>query len=47
MGSPIEKEYHKTSNIRGTLVGYEIVDPSDAVGASPVGVAPTTSSFSI
>ena len=25
---------------------YKIVDPSDAVGSSPVGAAPTTSSFS-
>ena len=38
--------YHKTSNIRCTLVGNEIVDHSDVVGASPVGAAPTTSSFS-
>ena len=29
-----------------TLVGNEIVDHSDVVGASPVGAAPTTSSFS-
>ena len=38
--------YHKTSNIRGTIVGYKIVDHSDVVGASPVGTASTTSSFS-
>ena len=38
--------YHKTSNIRRTLVGNKIVDHSVAVGASPVGAAPTTSSFS-
>ena len=38
--------YRKTSNIRRTLVGNEIVDHSDVVGASPVGAAPTTSSFS-
>ena len=38
--------YHKTSNIRRTLVGNNIVDHSDVVGASPVGAAPTTSSFS-
>ena len=38
--------YRKTSNIRGTLVGNKIVDHSDVVGASPVGAAPTTSSFS-
>ena len=28
------------------LVGHKIVDLSDVVGASPVGAAPTTSSFS-
>ena len=33
------------SNIRCTL-GNEIVDHSDVVGASPVGAAPTASSFS-
>ena len=38
--------YHKTSDISRTLVGKEIVDNSDVVGASPVGAAPTTSSFS-
>ena len=38
--------YRKTSNIRRTFVGNTIVDPSDVVGASPVGAAPTTSSFS-
>ena len=35
-----------TSNIRHTLEGNEIVDQSDVVWASPVGAAPTTSSFS-
>ena len=38
--------YRKVSNISRTLVGNKIVDHSDAVGASPVGAAPTTSSFS-
>ena len=38
--------YCKTSNISRTLVGNKIVDNSDVVGASPVGAAPTTSSFS-
>ena len=38
--------YRKTSNISPTLVGNKIVDNSDVVGASPVGAAPTTSSFS-
>ena len=33
-------------NISHTLVGNKIVDNSDAAGASPVGTAPTTSSFS-
>ena len=36
----------KTSNIRRTLEGPKIVNHSDVVGASPVGAAPTTSSFS-
>ena len=39
-------KYHKTSNISRTLVGNKIVDHSDVVGASPVGAAPPTSSFS-
>ena len=38
--------YRKVSNIRRTLAGNKIVDHSDVVGASPVGAAPTTSSFS-
>ena len=37
--------YRKTSNISRTLVD-KIVDNSDVVGASPVGAASTTSSFS-
>ena len=36
----------QVSNIRRTLLGNKIVDHSDVVGASPVGAAPTTSSFS-
>ena len=39
-------KYRKTSNISRTLVCNKIVDNSDVVGASPVGAAPTTSSFS-
>ena len=39
-------EYRKTPNIRRTLVGNKIVDHSDVVGASPVGAASITSSFS-
>ena len=38
--------YRQVSNIRCTLVGNKIVDHSGAVGASPVGAAPITSSFS-
>ena len=38
--------YRKTCNICRTLVGNNIVDNSDVVGASPVGAAPTTTSFS-
>ena len=37
--------YRKASNMRGTLVGNIIIDHSDVVGTSPVGAAPTTSSF--
>ena len=39
-------QYRQVSNIRRTLIGNEIVDNSDVVGASPVGAAPTTSSLS-
>ena len=38
--------YSQTFDISNTLVGNEIVDLSDVDGASPVGAAPTTSSFS-
>ena len=38
--------YHKPSNIRRAQVGNKIVDHSNAVGASPVGAALTTSSSS-
>ena len=38
--------YRKTSNIRRTLADNKIADHSDVVGASPVGAAPATSSFS-
>ena len=38
--------YRKTSNISRTLLGNKIVENSDVVGASPVGAAPITSSFS-
>ena len=42
---PDKSYYHQISIIRHTLVGNKIVDQSDVVGASPVGTAPTTSSF--
>ena len=38
--------HRKTYNISRTLVGNKTIDNSDVVGASPVGAAPTTSSFS-
>ena len=38
--------YCQVSNIRRTLEGNQIIDHSDVVGASPVGTAPTTFSFS-
>ena len=37
--------YRKTPNISRTFVGNKIVNNPDVVGASPVGTAPTTSSF--
>ena len=36
-------KYREICNIRGTLVGNNIGDHSDVVGASPAGAAPTTS----
>ena len=39
-------QYRQASNISRIFVGNETVDHSDVVGASPVGAAPTTSSFS-
>ena len=38
--------YLQNSIISHTLVGNEIIDHSDVVGASPVSAALTTSSFS-
>ena len=38
--------YGETHDISRTLVGNKLVDHSDVVGASPVGAAPTTYSFS-
>ena len=36
----------QTYDISRTLEGNRIIDHSDVVGASPVGAAPNTSSFS-
>ena len=44
-GCLFNEHYRKTSNISRTLVCNKIVDYSDVVGASPVGAAPTTSSY--
>ena len=38
--------FRQTFNVRHTLIGNKLVDHSDVVGASSVGAAPTTSSFS-
>ena len=46
MIAPLPVKYRQVSNISCTFVGNKIVDNSDVVGASPVGAAPTTSSFS-
>ena len=46
MSISLSQYCRQLSNIRRTLAGYKIVDHSDVVGASPVGAAPTTSSFS-
>ena len=50
LSSPSELMYHmnyrETCNISRTRVDSKIVDNSDVVGASTVGAAPTTSSFS-
>ena len=35
----------QTSNMRRSLVGNKLIDPSDVVGASPVGAASTISSL--
>ena len=40
------KMHRKTSDMICTLVGNEIVEHSDVVGASPIDTALTTSSFS-
>ena len=45
-GDVCPKHYRKTPNISRTFIGNTIVDNSDVVGASPIGAALTTSSFS-
>ena len=42
----IYKDYRKIYNISRILVGNEIVNHTNVVGASPVGAAPTTCLFS-
>ena len=42
----VQEHTAKPLDISRTLVGNKIVDNSDVVRASPVGAAPTTSSFS-
>ena len=37
--------YRQTANLSRTVADNKLVDRSDAVGASPAGAAPTTSSF--
>ena len=45
--SPLDVErYRQTCNITCSLVDSKLVDHSEIIGASPVGAAPTTSSFS-
>ena len=39
------QKYRHISNIIRTLVGIKYFGHSDVVGASPIGAAPTTSSF--
>ena len=41
-----KNEYRQVSKIIRTVEGNKIVDHSDVVEASPVGAAPSTSSFS-
>ena len=45
-GVHLHHHYRQVSNIRCNLAGNKTVDHSDVVGASPVGAAPATSSFS-
>ena len=45
-GTYTQENYRQVSNISHTLAGNNFAYHSDVVGASPVGAAPTTSSFS-
>ena len=42
----VGENYRQISNTRRSLLGNKLADHSDAVGALPIGAAPTTSSFS-
>ena len=42
----IKHDYRQTPDIIRTLADNKTVDHSDVVGASPLGAAPTTASFS-
>ena len=42
----LPETFRQTSNISHILIGNKLFDYSDVIGASPVGAAPTTSSFS-
>ena len=46
LGSNFSEIYSKTSIISHTLLDNKLVDHSVVIGASPVGAAPKTSSFS-
>ena len=46
MSGVLQRNYRQVSNISRTSLGNKIVDHSDVIGASPVGAAPTTYSFS-
>ena len=41
-----KNNYRQTYNVRRTPAGNNLADHSDVFGASPVGAAPTPSSFS-
>ena len=42
----IQNNYRLVFNIRRAFAGNKIVEHSEVVGASPIGAAPTTSTFS-